>query len=243
MCSRRISLIRAWVFGACAIASTASRADEPKPTAANTISISLPAAEAIKPQTFSRPLKFFVVDVIDRSGNAQPKLVYKHRGGIFLDRTPAEIIRAGLADTLRAGELLAQERESADFLLTVYVFNFGLGAGSGMDFFGKVELACQLKNAKTGKSQQITASGTSIADAALRKKNIQRNVQSDIERAFADALRNFLRGEQLRAAVTALDAAEGGREPAGEPATQHEATGKDKPPAELGETEKRGGSP
>jgi len=90
-------------------------------------------------------------------------------------------------------------------LLTVYLFNFGLSDSSGMDFFGKVEFAVTLKNPKTAKSQQITASGTSIAGAAIRKKNIQKNVQEDIERAFADAVRNLLRGVKLRDAVVALD--------------------------------------
>jgi hypothetical protein len=193
----------------------AARAGEPKPTPANTITIQI--AEPPKAQKFSRPLKIFVADVIDRSGNAQPMLVWKPRGGVFLDRPPVEITRTGLAETLKAADMLAAERDSADFLMSVYLFNFGLSNSSGFDFFGKVELAVQLKNPKTGKSQQITASGTSIANAALRKKNILKNVQENIEQAFADALRNLLRGEKLRDAVTALDVAP--ESPANQPAS------------------------
>ena len=131
-------------------------------------------------------------------------MVFKPRGGIFLDRPPVEITRAGLETCLKSANMLAADRESADFLLTIYLFHFGL-SDSSMDFFGKVEFAVMLKNPKTAKSQQVAASGTSIAAAAVRKKNIQKNVQEDIERAFTDALRNLLRGVKLRDAVTALD--------------------------------------
>ena len=185
------------------LSASVQAAEEPKPTPENTITIQL--AEPVKPQTFARPLKFFLVDVIDRSGNAQPMLVFKPRGGIFLDRTPVQITRASLETCLKAANMLAPDRESADFLLTLYLFNFGLSDSSGMDFFGKVEFAATLKNPKTSKSQQVPASGTSIAGIAVRKKNIQKNVQEDIERAFADALRNLLRGVKLRDAVAALD--------------------------------------
>jgi hypothetical protein len=201
-------LVLSLFFGA------AARADEPKPTPANTITIQV--TEPPKPQKFPRPLKIFVADVVDRSGNAQPMLVWKPRGGVFLDRPPVEITRAGLVETLKAADMLATERESADFLMNVYLFNFGLNNSSGFDFFGKVELAVQLKNPKTNKSQQITASGTSIANAALRKKNILKNVQENIEQAFADALRNLLRGEKLRDALAALDVA--AEAPAAQPA-------------------------
>jgi hypothetical protein len=178
-------------------------ADEPKPTTENTIHVEL--TEAVKPQKFARPLKFFVGDVTDRSGNAQPMLVFRPRGGIFLDRTPAEITREGLMNCLKSADMLAAGRESADFLLNVYLFHFGLSASSGMDFFGKVEFAVMVKNPKTGKSQQIQSSGTSIAGLAVRKKNIQKNVLEDINTAFGDAVRNLLRGEKLRDAVSSLD--------------------------------------
>lgn len=181
-----------------------ARGDDPKPTPDNTIHVEL--SEAVKPQTFARPLKFFVADVTDRSGNAQPMLVFKPRNGIFLDRTPAEITKAALTDCLKSADMLALERESADFLLTVYIFRFGLSDSSGMDFFGKVEFAVMVKNPKTGKSQQVTAAGTSIAGVAIRKKTVQKRVLEDIDNAFGDALRNFLRGEKLRDAITALDA-------------------------------------
>jgi hypothetical protein len=213
------------VLLACALLATPARAEDPKPTPENTIHVQL--AEPVKPQTFSRPLKFFVVDVVDRSGNAQPMMVFKPRGGIFLDHTPTEITRAGLETCLKSADMLAQDRDSADFLLTVYLFNFGLSASSGMDFFGKVEFAVMLKNAKTRKSQQITASGTSIAGAAVRKKNIQKNVQEDIEHAFGDALRNLLRGVKLRDAVAALDAT---AELPGAPAQPASPAAAEKPP-------------
>jgi len=186
-----------------ALACGTAYADDPKPTPANTIHVEL--AEPVKPQSFARPLKFFVVDVTDRSGNAQPMLVFKPRNGIFLDRTPVEITREALTNCLKSADVLAPGRESADFLLTVYLFKFGLSDSSGLDFFGKVEFAVVVKNAKTGKSQQVSAAGTSIAGAAILKKNVQKNVLEDINKAFADALRNFLRGEKLRDAVAALD--------------------------------------
>lgn len=203
MCFGRV-VPRQWcIFVLCALASITAAADDPKPTPENTIHVQL--AEPVKPQTFSRPLKFFLVDVVDRSGAAQPMMVFKPRGGIFLDHTPADITRTGLETCLKSANMLAADRDSADLLLTVYLFNFGLSDSSGLDFFGKVEFAVTLKNPKTAKSQQITASGTSIAGAAIRKKNIQKNVQEDIERAFADAVRNLLRGVKLRDAVAALD--------------------------------------
>jgi hypothetical protein len=200
---RRVAPIQWCVLAVYALTSVKAGAEDPKPRPENTISVQL--AEPVKPQAFSRPLKFFLVDVIDRSGNAQPMMVFKPRGGIFLDRTPSEITRAGLQTCLKSANMLAADRDSADFLLTVYLFNFGLSDSSGLDFFGKVEFAVTLKNPKTAKSQQITASGTSIAGVAVRKKNIQKNVQEDIERAFSDALRNLLRGVKLRDAVAALD--------------------------------------
>jgi len=197
---------RLWVSScvlACTLAAMPTKADEPKATPANTISIVI--TEPVKPQAFPRPFRFFIADVIDRSGNAQPMLVYKPRGGIFLDRPPVEVVRAGLVDSLRAAEMLAVDRDSADFLMNVYIFNFGLSSSSGLDFFGKVEFAVQLKNPKTGKSQQVTASGTSIAGGAARKKNLLKNIQDDLERALADALRNLLRGEKLRDSLAALN--------------------------------------
>src|SRR5215472_4007302 len=180
-----------------------AKGDDPKPTPDNTIHVEL--SEAVKPQTFARPLKFFLTEVTDRSGNAQPMLVFKPRNGIFLDRTPAEITKEALTNCLKSADMLAPDRESADFLLTVYLFRFGLSDSSGMDFFGKVELAVMVKNPKTGKSQQVSAAGTSIAKVAMLKKNLQKNVLEDISNAFGDALRNLLRGEKLRDAITALD--------------------------------------
>lgn len=205
-------------FGAIALltlpaACAMARGDEPKPTPDNTIHVEL--TEPVKPQTFARPLKFYLTDVTDRSGNAQPMLVYKPRNGIFLDRTPVEITKEALSNCLKSAEMLAPDRESADFLLTVYLFRFGLSDSSGMDFFGKVELAVVVKNPKTGKSQQVAAAGTSIAGVAIRKKNIQRNVLENMNHAFGDALRNFFRGEKLRDAITVLDVPSANKAPEG----------------------------
>jgi hypothetical protein len=178
-------------------------ADEPKPTPDNTIHVEF--QETIKPQTFARPLKFFVADVTDRSGNAQPLLVFKPRGGIFLDRSPIDITREAVTACLKSANMLAADRDSSDFILTIYLFHFGLSDSSGMDFFGKVEFAVVVKNTRTGKTQQVQASGTSIAGVAMLKKNVLKNVTENINKALSDALRNLLRGEKLRAAVAALD--------------------------------------
>jgi hypothetical protein len=173
-------------------------------------------------------LKFFVGEVTDRSGNAQPMLVLKPRGGIFLDRTPVEITREGLTNCLKSVGMLAADRDSADLVLNVYLFHFGLSDSSGMDFFGKVEFAVMVKNPKTGKSQQIQAAGTSIAGLAVRKKNIQKNVLEDINKAFEDAVRSLLRGEKLRDAVKALDVPAETKAPPAEAAPPPAA---EKPPA------------
>ncbi len=200
---RRALPVAGWFAALSAIVCLNAIADEPKPTPGNTVHVEL--SEPVKPQTFARGLKFFVGDVTDRSGNAQPMLVLRPRGGIFLDRAPVEIMREGLTTCLKSADLLAPDRESADFILAIYLFHFGLSDSSGMDFFGKVEFAAVVKNPKTGKSEQVQSSGTSIAGVAVRKKNIQKNVLENINNAFGDALRNFLRGEKLRNAVSALD--------------------------------------
>ena len=179
-------------------------AEEPTPNAQNTISIKL--ENPVKPQTFTRPIKFFVENVIDRSGNPQPLLVYKPRGGVFLDRQPAEIVRQALTETLHNSDLLAPDRESADYLLTVYLFHFGLATGSGAEYFGKVDLNVVVKGVASGKSQEVTALGTSIQGIAFRKKSIHKNVEANIDEALESALRNFLRGTKLRDAVATLSA-------------------------------------
>jgi hypothetical protein len=180
----------------------AAAADEPKPTPENTIHVQL--AAPVPAQKFPRPVKFFISDVTDRSGNPQPMLVLKQRGGVFLDRQPVQITREALEQSLKAADLLAADAASADLVLQIYVFHFGLAQGSGLDFFGKVEFAVMVKNLKTDESQQIQASGTSIANAAVRKKNIQKNVQANIEGALEDAVRNLLRGTKLRETVGSL---------------------------------------
>jgi len=174
-------------------------AEEPKPRPDNTISIKL--ENEIKPQTFPRPLKFFVDKVVDRSANPQPVLVLKERGGIFLDRQPTEIVQQAFQETLQKSGLLAADREHADYLLTVYVFHFGLAPGIGFEYFGKVDLNVVVKDVASGKSQEVTAMGTSIQGAAFRKKNMLKNIEANISEALEAALRNFMRGTKLRDAV------------------------------------------
>jgi hypothetical protein len=187
-----------WV---CAVAPRAN-VDEPKPKPENTISVQL--GEPITPQKFSPAPKFWIADVTDRSGNPQPMLVMKERGGVFLDKPPTATVKEALEQSLKAANLLAQDQASADLVLRIYLFHFGLASGSGLDFFGKVEFTIVVKNPKTGESQEVKAAGTSIANGAFRKKNMQKNVQENIEAALHDATRNFVRGTQLKEAVTAL---------------------------------------
>ena len=184
--------------------ATLALGEEPKPTSNNTISIKL--ENEIKPQKFPRPIKFFIEKVIDRSANPQPMLVLKERGGVFLDKQPTEIVQQSLQDTLQKSNLLADDRSSADYLLTVYLFHFGLGSGLGMEYYGKVDLNVVLKDVASGRSQEITALGTSVQGAAIRKKNILKNTQANIAEALETALRNFLRGTKLRDAVAAPEA-------------------------------------
>jgi len=174
-------------------------AEDPKPTPSNTISVKL--ENKINPQTFPRPIKFFIDKVIDRSSNPQPLLVLKERGGVFLDKQPTEIVQQALAETLEKSGLLAADRDSANYLLTVYLFHFGLAEGAGFEFYGKVELNIVVKDAASGKSQTVAALGTSIQGGAVRKKSIIKNVEANIDDALEAALRNFLRGTKLRDAV------------------------------------------
>jgi hypothetical protein len=200
------------MLGALLTAGAARAADEPKPTAENTISVRLP--EAVPAQKFEHPPKFWITDVTDRSGNAQPMLVRKERGGVFLDRQPTAILRDAIQDSLKAADLLAADAASADLTVRLYLFHFGLAEGSGLDFFSKVEFSAMVKNPKTGETEEVRAAGTSIAKAAVRKKNIQKNVEENLQEALKDATRNFLRGTQLKEAVNGLwkgrEAAAGG---------------------------------
>ena len=184
------------------IACLQAKADEPKPKPENTISIQL--GEPVPPQKFEHSPKFWIVDVTDRSGNPQPMMVMKERGGVFLDKQPTAIVKEAIEQSLKAANLLAPDATSADLLLRVYLFHFGLAAGSELDLFGKVEFSTMVKNTKTGESQEVKAAGTSIAKGAVRKKNMQKSVEEDIEQALHDAIRNFVRGTQLKEAVAAL---------------------------------------
>src|SRR5260370_33140118 len=92
---RRVAPIHWCVLVVYALTSVKAGAEDPKPRPENTISVQL--AEPVKPQAFSRPLKFFLVDVIDRSGKAQPMMVFKPRGWTFFYPAPVEKTRTVLA--------------------------------------------------------------------------------------------------------------------------------------------------
>jgi hypothetical protein len=201
---RRPTLLGGW-FWLCVLplmglsfAWRCAGADDPKPTPENTIHVKL--RTPVEPQKFVQPVKFFIGEVVDRAGNPQPMLVTKEHGSIFVDRLPADIVRDALESSLQPAGLLAPDAASADLVLNVYLFQFGL-APSARDYFGKVELAVTVKDPKTGASQQISASGTSISDLATLKKNAMKNLEVDFSGALADAVRNLLRGEALRDAV------------------------------------------
>ncbi len=181
---------------------SAFASDEPKATPENTISIQV--GDPVPAPKFDHAPKFWITGVTDRSGNPQPLLVTKLRGGIFIDKQPTAIVKDSLEQSLKAANLLAADEASADLVLRFYVFHFGLASGSGFDFFGKVEFSTIIKNAKTGESTEIKAAGTSIGNGAVRKKNLQKNVEENIEAALRDATRNFLRGAQLKEAVATL---------------------------------------
>jgi hypothetical protein len=198
----RVAATQTGILLICAVSGLHVRADEPKPTPENTIHVQL--AAPVQPQKFTKPPKFFISEVIDRSGNAQPMQVLRDRGGVFLDRPPVQITQEAIEQSFKAGDLLAADAASADLVLQIYVFHFGLAQGSGLDFFGKVEFSVMVKNLKTEESQQIQATGTSIANGAIRKKNLQKNVQANIEGALEDAVRNLVRGTQLKEAVASL---------------------------------------
>ena len=209
--SRNIApLARGGMFALClcSVVLTA-RANDPKPTPANTIHVVL--SEPVPPQKFKPSLKLTIVDVVDRAGNPQPMLVTSGHGDIFVDRLPAEIVRDAIESSLKSADLLATDASSADLTLGVYLFHFGLAASSGGDYFGKVELAVTVKNPKTGKSQQVSASGTSITRIAVLKKNAMKNLEENLTGALGDAVRNLLRGQALRDAVakTMADASPG----------------------------------
>lgn len=183
-----------------ALGSVCVWSDEPKQKPENTIHVEL--TEPVKPQEFSRPVVFFIDKVIDRSGVPQPHLLFKGRGGIFIDQEPTDVVRSALEASLKNGNALAISKDAADYVLDVYLFHFGLAEGTGRELYGKVELNIVMRS-KAGKSQQVTALGTSIGATAVRKKNIQKNLEASLEQAIQGAIRNFLRGTQLRDAVAA----------------------------------------
>src|SRR5262249_41070207 len=102
-------------------------ADEPKAKAENTISLQL--GEPVVAQKLSPAPPLWISEVTDRTGNPQPMLVLKERGGVFLDKQPTATLQEALEQSLRTAKLLARDRESADLTLRIYLFHFGLAAG------------------------------------------------------------------------------------------------------------------
>src|SRR5262249_53556260 len=131
-------------------------------------------------------------------------LAYAPRGGVFFDREPGAVVREALENSFRAGEMLAPAAVSADVVLDVYIFEFGLSPGSGFEFFAKVELSVVLRNNSGLKSEPVTALGTSIQNRAILKSNIQKNVTVNVEEALHDAVRSLVRGVKFRDTVLAL---------------------------------------
>jgi hypothetical protein len=117
--------------------------------------------EQVKPQAFPRPIKFYVSDVVDRSGNPQPLLVGPN---LFLDREPTMIVHEALENTFKAAGMPAADSASADYSLRVFIFGFGLAATAPGEVFAKVELSVAVKNQRSGKSQTVAALGTSIME-------------------------------------------------------------------------------
>ena len=197
---------------------------EPVQTPKNTIRIEL--AEPVKPQTFPRPIRFWVSEVVDRSGNPHPLLAASNvvldwdtmsRFGrpivgpnVFLDREPTVIVRQALEDSCKATAILAADSASADYSLKVYILSFGLAPSALGELFAKVELSVVLKNQQSGKSQTLTALGTSIRELQQptteetydRKEDFKQKLNQGLDEALQDALRNLLRGSKLREAVT-----------------------------------------
>jgi hypothetical protein len=206
MIPRRASILVIGLFLPCSLGQVGLRAaDEPKPTPENTISIQL--AAPVKPQTFSRPVKFFVHDVIDRTGDPQPMLLIEGRGGVFLDREPRVTFREALENCLKEAGLLAPSESSADLVLTMYLFHFGPVIGVSSDLYSKVDLYAVVNSPRSGKSEQVLALGTSIVEGIpIRKKAIMEKLERSLRDALAPALQNFLRGNKLRQAVDSLSA-------------------------------------
>lgn len=194
MCLRTLGIVA--LAGFCA---TLLMAKEPEPTAKNTISLS--KGEPIRPQAFARPLKFFVDKSLDRSGNPRPMLMQEKHGGVFLDREPALIVREAIEDSLAAAGMRAADANSCDYIMDVYVFHFGLAEGLGT--FGKVDIGGIVRDPKAGRSQNITAMGTSLG----KKGNDKQRIKATLEEALHDAVRNLLRGTQLQEAIAAFESA------------------------------------
>jgi len=192
-------------------------ADEPKQTPENTITVQL--AAPVKPQTFPRPVKFFVHDVIDRTGDPDPMLLYRGAStffghefgvsGVYFDREPKIVVREALEDSLRAAGMLAPDEAAADYLLTVYLFHFGV-AGSEAGLYAKVELNIEVKNPRAGRSEQVTALGTAFEPARVKKEKKKPSWVTKMEATLRDALtaalQNFLRSGKLREALDTLAA-------------------------------------
>jgi len=205
--------VRALVVGLCFLSGgqvCPLAAKEPKQTPKNTISIQL--AAPVKPQTFSRPVTFYVVDVIDRTGDPDPMLVYRTSvrllwrefgQAVFLDREPKSIVRQALEDSLRAAGMLARDEASAEYLLAVYLFRFDV-ASSAAGLYSRVELNVAMKNPKTGNSEQVSGLGAAVEGREPSPFAEPRYVRAVLTDALEAALRNFLRSTKLPQALETL---------------------------------------
>src|SRR5260370_29126280 len=135
--SHRVVLVQARILLACALTPFSVRADEPKPTPENTIHVQL--AAPVAPQKFAKPPKFFISVVIDRSGNPQPMLVLKDRGGMFLDRLPTQITRQAIEQPLKAADLLAAAAAPPHSVRRSFASPFALAHGPRPYLFRSAE--------------------------------------------------------------------------------------------------------
>ena len=80
MGSHRVAFVPAGILMAWALTSTEVREDEPNPTPENTIHVQL--AAPVPPQKFAKAPRFFISELIDRSGNPHPMLVLRANAAV-----------------------------------------------------------------------------------------------------------------------------------------------------------------
>jgi len=150
-------------------------------------------AAPVPPQKFAKPPKFFISEVIDRSGNPQPMLVLKDRGGMFLDRLPTQITREAVEQSLKAADLLAADAASADLVLQITCSISDLRRARASTFSERSNFRRWSRPQNRGVAAD-PGGGTSIAECGDAEKNVQKNVQANVEGALEDAVRIFCGG-------------------------------------------------